>query len=590
MHKFNKKSKNSTLNVLTKTRKLLCLALFTAPALFSETPGDGTALEGVHPSFQMSQARPSNFEPQVADMDFLSDGRLVLSTVVADAELPDLRPGTIYILSNINQDNPDAIQTKVFATGLNDALGIKVVNDKIYVLENNQLSLLVDNDGDGVSDEKIKIFDGWNFDNEFYEYAFGPVYKDGFFYIALSVSIIGGGNSYFDPNKELRGCMLKISEDGSSYEIFAGGLRTPNGLNLGPEEEIFATDNQGIWLPASKLIQVQEGHFYGHRNTPFDVQVESPPAVWLPWSIGIMRSPTKPLYLKGAEYGVYDGHFLIGENRFGTVQRTFLEKIKGVYQGAVFHFSGGFEAGVNTLAAGPNGSIYAGALGSGWNWSWQNRKFGLQKFEYTDNKAFEMLAVRSLIDGFEIEFTQPVGQSANDLTNYEVSQWWYEPTKSYGGLPMDEESLNVTSVESLPNSNKVTLILNGLKEGHVVHIRLKDILSQSGEQLWAKEAWYTLNSFGPATPVFVQNKGDESFKDFHKKISLRKNSQNEFHLFFDFMGPYTFSLLNLKGINVFGGLGDGPQEFRKMNHLSSGVYQLVINVNGQTLAQKVYVP
>jgi cytochrome c len=37
-------------------------------------PGDKMPVAGVHPSFDLSQARPSSFLPKVGGMDFLADG------------------------------------------------------------------------------------------------------------------------------------------------------------------------------------------------------------------------------------------------------------------------------------------------------------------------------------------------------------------------------------------------------------------------------------------------------------------------------------------------------------------------------------
>ena len=45
-----------------------------------------------------------------------------------------------------------------------------------------------------------------------------------------------------------RGRTIKIGKDGN-YEWVNYGLRTPNGIGLGIDEEIFVTDNQGEWTP-----------------------------------------------------------------------------------------------------------------------------------------------------------------------------------------------------------------------------------------------------------------------------------------------------------------------------------------------------
>ena len=73
-------------------------------------PGNTIALEDVHPSFDISQARPDNFHPKVGGMDFMSDGSLILSNW--DPE------GSIYRISNLNQDDPEKIVVTPIASGL----------------------------------------------------------------------------------------------------------------------------------------------------------------------------------------------------------------------------------------------------------------------------------------------------------------------------------------------------------------------------------------------------------------------------------------------------------------------------------------
>jgi cytochrome c len=45
--------------------------------------------------------------------------------------------------------------------------------------------------------------------------------------------------------------------------------------------------------------------------------------------------------------GPYKGQMLHGDVTHGGLARDFLEKINGAYQGAVFRFTQGLEAGVN---------------------------------------------------------------------------------------------------------------------------------------------------------------------------------------------------------------------------------------------------
>ena len=67
--------------------------------------------------------------------------------------------------------------------------------------------------------------------------------------------------------------------------------------------KLLVTDNQGDWLPASKLIQLTPGDFYGWRapGDDRDYGPVAPPALWLPQN-EIGNSPTQPLVLTQGPY------------------------------------------------------------------------------------------------------------------------------------------------------------------------------------------------------------------------------------------------------------------------------------------------
>ena len=107
--------------------------------------GDRSPVAGVHPSFDLTAARPSTFLPKVGGMAFMEDGRMVVSTWEPT--------GSVYILSNLEQDDPEKIKVKRVAKGLAEPLGLTVVDGDIYVLQKQELTRLVDNDGDEIADE-----------------------------------------------------------------------------------------------------------------------------------------------------------------------------------------------------------------------------------------------------------------------------------------------------------------------------------------------------------------------------------------------------------------------------------------------------
>ena len=60
-----------------------------------------------------------------------------------------------------------------------------------------------------------------------------------------------------------QGTLLRVSKDGAKLEIFATGLRAPNGLGIGPKDLLTCSDNQGHWIPANRLNIIKRGGFYG---------------------------------------------------------------------------------------------------------------------------------------------------------------------------------------------------------------------------------------------------------------------------------------------------------------------------------------
>lgn len=460
-------------------------------------PGDAAPLTEVHPAYDLTQARPDGFLPKVAGMDFLPDGRLVVSTWDAS--------GAVYILENVASGDPKQIKVKRIAAGLAEPLGLKVVDGVIYVLQKQELTKLVDTNGDEVIDEYQCFAKGWRASANFHEFAFGLVYKEGYFYAALAIAINPGGAST-RPQGLDRGKVVKISAKDGSIEFIARGLRTPDGVGIGPDGEIFIADNQGDWLPSSKILHVKPGAFYNSYAVDSATVSQMPiqqPVVWLPQD-DIGNSPTQPTVIND---GPYKNQLLHGDVCYGGLQRVFMEKIpssgkptagnEGDYQGCVFRFSQGLEGATHRLAWGPDGALYVGMIGAPGNWGQQGKLwYGLQRMKYNGNSVFEMLAVRAKTNGMEIEFTEPLPEGAGwDTYSYLVKQWRYEPTVNYGGPKLDEEAMNVKSATVSADRKKVFLEIPNLKPLHLVYLQLRNLpLSELGHEIWTTEAWYTLNA------------------------------------------------------------------------------------------------
>jgi hypothetical protein len=478
-----------------------------------DSPGDGLPLAGVHPNYTLTDLRPAGFEPKVSAMDWLPDGRLAVSTW-GESETTN---GEVYLLDNVTGDTgPEKVTVKKVASGLKEPMGIKYVDGKLYVSEKHQLTELNDHDGDEVTDEKKKIA-SWPYGGNFHEFAFGLLYDKGSFYLNLSVSInYGGATTDPQPAEGGRGTTIKVDKATGKVSYIAGGLRTPNGIGWGPDKGIFVTDNQGGWLPSSKLVHIKQDRFFNHytryrdgtgenapfRPGPFDDRPVTKPVLWLPQN-EIANSPSTPLMLKK---GPFAGQMIFGDVTYGGLQRASLEKVDGEYQGAVFRHTQGLEAGVNRISVGPDGAIYAGGLGADGNWGQEGKlRFGLQKLTPNGTNAFDIHSMRATRNGFVLKYTRPLSQETVDklAQSYQVRQWRYSPTPEYGGPKIDEEPLTVSRAVVSDDRKQVRLDIPGLKTDRVVHIRSpRPFAADNGQNLWSTEAWYTLNAQpGEETPV-----------------------------------------------------------------------------------------
>ncbi|MDA0169424.1 DUF1080 domain-containing protein [Solirubrobacter taibaiensis] len=475
-----------------------------------DSPGDGLPLDGVNPAYNLVNLRPAGFEPKVTGLEWMGDDLLVLTWGDDDGDPSSVTAaGEVWKLTGAKTaTNPSTITRTKLAEGLKEPQGIKVVDGEIYISEKDQLVKLINPNAAGLFQGKTRIAT-WPFDGNFHEFAFGLLYKDGFFYLNLSVSINLGGASTVPQGSVDRGTQLKINKDTGAVEHIAGGLRTPHGIGWGPEDSIWTTDNQGGWLPANKLIHVQPGKFYNHYTTGpngqpgrYDNQRPTPPAVWIPHN-EIGNSPSQPLLIPN---GPFAGQMWVADVTYGGIQRAFLEKVEGEYQGAYFRMTQGLESGITHMLQQDDGSIIVGGLGAGGNWGQSGKlDFGLQKLVPNGTQTFDIQKME-LVDGnFKLTYTKPISDATltNLATKYKVRSWGYAPTENYGGPKIGDKELTVSEATVSADKKVVTLKVAGLEPNKVVYVRSpRPFAAADGTELLSTEAWYTLNKLpGYVAPV-----------------------------------------------------------------------------------------
>ena len=420
------------------------------------------------------------------------DGRPVVAT----------RRGEVWIVENAYEDPPFNAKFNLFASGLHEPLGAICKDGGICIVQRGELTKLVDEDADDRADVYQTVSDGWGVSGNYHEFAFGPELDGkGRMWATLNVGFCGSLGKSTVP---WRGWAVIINDDGSLSPV-CGGLRSPDGLGRNAEGDMFYTDNQGDWVGTNKLAHLEPGDWHGHpagdrwyelagMAPPQDETDFKPPAVWFPYDRMGRSASDVLLDDTGGKFGPFEGQLFVGDQYSALINRVFLEKVNGEYQGACFPFRSGFDCGVHRMVFGPDGSMFVGMTNRGW-WSMGNRPYGLQRLVYTGELPFEALTMEAMPDGFKVTFTKPIERSsAADVGSYSMKSFTYQRFEKYGSPEIEHNDLVITRAEPSADAMSVRLYVEGLRPRFVHELKLNGVRSAEGEQLLHTAACYTLNS------------------------------------------------------------------------------------------------
>ena len=156
--------------------------------------------------------------------------------------------GDVWIVSHIDE-KLEKVTWKRFATGLHEPLGLKIVNEKIYTVGDNQITRFHDFNGDGEADFLENFNNDWENTEGFHAFCFDlHTDPEGNFYFAMGCPVRAGGRGFERMGKQ-HGSVIKVSPDGKDMSIYASGFRAPNGIGVGPNGEVTTGDNEGSFVP-----------------------------------------------------------------------------------------------------------------------------------------------------------------------------------------------------------------------------------------------------------------------------------------------------------------------------------------------------
>ena len=454
------------------------------------TEGRGGESKGPYAIDELSLPRdnPWNSWMRIGGFDFFKD-----STKAAVCTWS----GDVWTVEGVEGDLKE-LRWRRIATGMFQPLGLKIVNDVIYVGCRDQITRLHDLDGDG----EIDFYESFNNDHQvtehFHEFAMDlQTDKKGNFYYAKSA------RHAKDSVVPHHGTLIKVSPDGATSEIVCNGFRAANGVGIGPAGEMATSDQEGHWTPANRINLCKPGGFYGNmysfhrgeRPTTYEA-----PLVWLPKNVD--RSPAAQLWVPSSSWGPFEGKMLSTSYGTGKLWHVMHEQVDGVMQGAVAAFPVRFPTGIMRGRFHPrDGQLYLCGL-VGWS-SNTGVDGGFYRVRRTDKPIHMPSAVRVVEDGIYVTFTDKLlATSAVDINNYAVEQWNYRWSGNYGSphfkvsnpRSQGQDEVEVWDAVLQADGKTIFLEIEDLKP--VMQMQISYNLKAPGGLPIKGDIWMTINKVG----------------------------------------------------------------------------------------------
>ena len=399
-----------------------------------------------------------------------------------------------------------------WAQGLHEVLGLAEREGWLYATQRCEITRIKDRDGDGKADLFEKVSDGWEISGDYHEYAFGSKFdKEGNLWVVLCLT------GSFTSNVPFRGWAVRVTPDGKMIPT-CSGIRSPGGIGIGVDGEVFYCDNQGPWNGTSSMKHLKAGSFQGHPDgnkwyasapnmgprplepksgSRFHVEAARipeyvPPPVLLPH--GKLGNSASGICIdtSGGKFGPFQGQMFVSDQSFSVVNRVFLEKVKGRYQGVAIPFRAGFGSGNVPMLFTPEGKMYVAGTNRGWG-SRGTAPFALESVSWSGKVPFEIHEMRIKPDGFELTFTRPADRATLESTSsYALKTYTYIFQAAYGSPEVDHTTPRILGATAAADGLSVRLKIDGLQIGHIHDLQLPGVKSAEGQKLLHPSAYYTL--------------------------------------------------------------------------------------------------
>ncbi len=439
---------------------------------------------------------PWNRRVRFGGMDFFADGkRAALSTW----------DGDIWIVSGIDE-TLENLSWRRFASGGFETLGLKIVDDVIYTSGRDQITRYHDLNKDGAADYYESFNNEITSSPGFHEFVFDlHTDKEGNFYTAKAGPVRGGGRGFGGGggNGEISphaGCVLKIDKYGHKLEVYATGVRAPNGIGVGPEGQVTTGDNEGTWVPTCPVNWVKPGSFLGVEdlNHGLDKKSFQQPLMWLSKSWD--NSGGGQVWVTSDKWGPFKGELLHCSYGQSSLYLIMKQEVGGQMQGGAVKIPVKFTSSAMRPRFNPrDGQLYNAGL-RGWQ-SNAAKETGFDRVRYTGKPVQSIAGLSVGKTGVNLTFTQPLDKtSAEDLQNYNGERWNYLRTSNYGSPEVSvtdpskkgHDKLEIKSAKLSADGKTVTLDIADLKPAMQQLITFNKLKTQDGAEI-SQRVLHTIN-------------------------------------------------------------------------------------------------
>jgi hypothetical protein len=402
--------------------------------------------------------------------------------------------GDVWRVSGID-DKLANLKWQRFATGLFQPLGLKIVNGLVHVLGRDQITVLEDLNNDGEADHYV------NFNNDAEVDAGGHGYATcletdsagNFYYLRCASGTVHGGS------------LLRVSREGGKLEVVATGFRNPNGLGIGPDDTITVADQEGEWVPSTRLDVIKPGGFYGYmpsHHRAVKPETYAPPLCWIPKVAD--NSAGGEVWVTGAKWGALAGQMLHLSYGHCSMLLVLREQVDGQAQGGVVPLPGRFLSGVMRGVFNPrDGQLYVSGL-RGWQTS-AARDGCFQRVRCRPDKIQLPIGLSAHTNGLRVTFSEPLDRStAEDAGSFALERWNYRWTDHYGSKdwsvadPQKEghDPVNIAAAKLSGDGASVFLRIPDLKPA--MQMKLRYHVKTAAGKVVRGELYNTIHRLGAA--------------------------------------------------------------------------------------------